>query len=161
MDAWQTPIADVGPPGDDKGKGGKYLFLPPGYEGDVPEGYLVYRPNTYSVNFAFRPVSKTGDTLAEAVSYGKALRTYRLSEAKNPPKTRFIDAYPKVWNTLPVYDITYFHYLAAVIHNELVLEQDKAMMALLASIGIEKGKAFNPVRQPGTINLSNNVNSLP
>jgi hypothetical protein len=84
-----------------------------------------------------------------------------LSEAKNPPKTRFIDAYPKVWNTLPVYDITYFHDLAAVFHNELVLEQDKAMMALLASIGIEKGKAFNPVRQPGTINLSNNVNSLP
>ena len=50
VDGWQTPIADVGPPGDDKGKGGKYLFLPPGYEGKVPQGYLVYRPLTYGVH---------------------------------------------------------------------------------------------------------------
>ena len=56
VDAWQAPIADVGPPGEDKGKGAKYLFLPPGYEGEVPEGYLVYRPLTYGVHFAFRPV---------------------------------------------------------------------------------------------------------
>ena len=52
VNAWQTPIADVGPPGADKGKGGKYLFLAPDYEGEVPsEGYFVYRPATYSVNF--------------------------------------------------------------------------------------------------------------
>ena len=63
VDAWDVPIADVGPPGDDKGKGGRYLLLPPGYEGETPEGYLVYRPATFSVNFAFRPVSKNGGTL--------------------------------------------------------------------------------------------------
>ena len=47
IDAWQLPIADVGPTGDDKGKGAKYLFLPPGYKGAIPEGYLVHRPATY------------------------------------------------------------------------------------------------------------------
>ena len=62
VDAWQTPIADVGPPGQDKGKGGKYLFLPPGYDGDVPDGYFVYRPNTFGVHFAFRPVARNGGT---------------------------------------------------------------------------------------------------
>jgi len=144
VDAWDTPIADVGPPGADKGEGGKYLFLPPGYEGEAPDGYLVYRPNTYSVNFAFRPVSKNGGTLEEAVAYGRTLKTYRLSEAANPPETRFIDAYPKVWNTLPTYDITYFQDLAAVVNNEPILERDKAMMGLLAGIGIEKGKPFEP-----------------
>jgi hypothetical protein len=42
VNAWDQPIEDVGPPGADKGKGAKYLLLPPGYEGDVPkEGYLV------------------------------------------------------------------------------------------------------------------------
>ena len=144
IDAWQTPIVDVGPPGADKGKGGKYLFLPPGFNGEVPDGYLVYRPNTDSVNFAFRPVARNGGTLADVVGYAQTLRTYKLSEAANPPKTRFIDAYPKTWNTLPVYDITYFHDLATVINNEPVLERDKAMMGLLAGIGIEKGKPFNP-----------------
>ena len=144
VDAWDVPIADVGPPGDDKGKGGKYLFLPPGYEGEVPEGYLVYRPATYSVNFAFRPVSKNGGTLEDAVAYGQTLKTYKLAEAGNPPKTRFIDAYPKAWNTLPAYDASYFEDLAAVVLDEPVQERDKAMMGLLASLGIEKGKPFEP-----------------
>jgi hypothetical protein len=38
IDAWQLPLVDVGPAGDDAGKGGKYLFLPPGYNKPVPQG---------------------------------------------------------------------------------------------------------------------------
>ncbi|MGB5872446.1 MAG: DUF1254 domain-containing protein, partial [Bacteroidota bacterium] len=34
-------ISDMGAAGPDKGKGGKYLVLPPGYEGGVPDGYYV------------------------------------------------------------------------------------------------------------------------
>ena len=145
VDAWQTPIADVGPPGDDKGKGGKYLFVPPGYEGEVPaEGYLVYHPQTYGVHFAFRPVAKNGGSHADQAAYAQLLKCYPLSKAANPPATTFIDAYPKKWNTLPVYDMTFFTDLDAVIQREPVLERDKAMMALLAGIGMEKGKAFKP-----------------
>src|ERR1700744_5462281 len=40
-DAWQTALEDVGPAGVDKGKGGKYLILPPGYTDQVPEGYIT------------------------------------------------------------------------------------------------------------------------
>ncbi len=144
LDAWQTPIVDVGLSGEDKGKGGKYLFLPPGYTGAVPEGYLVYRPNTYALEVAFRPVPKNGGTIEEVVEYGKSLKIYKLSEAANPPKTQFIDAYPKKWNTLPSYDINYFKDLNTIIQKEPVLDRDKAMMGLLASIGIEKGKPFAP-----------------
>ncbi len=144
VDAWDVPIADVGPPGDDKGEGAKYLFLPPGYGGEVPGGYLVYRPATHSVNFAFRPVSKNGGTLDEAVAYAQTLKTYKLAEAVDPPDTRFIDAYPKTWNTLPTYDASYFGDLAAVVLEEPVQERDKAMMGLLESLGIEKGKPFAP-----------------
>lgn len=46
-------VADIGPTGMDKGQGGKYLLLPPGYEGEVPEGYFVVRSSTY-MNFSFR-----------------------------------------------------------------------------------------------------------
>ncbi|MEZ5584365.1 MAG: DUF1254 domain-containing protein [Candidatus Competibacteraceae bacterium] len=145
VDAWQTPLADVGPPGDDKGKGGKYLFIPPSYEGDIPQtGYLVYRPKTYGVHFAFRPVAKNGGTHQDQADYAKRLKVYRLSQANNPPENTFIDAYPKRWNTLPVYDMTYFQDLNTVIQREPVLERDKAMMALLASLGIEKGREFKP-----------------
>ena len=144
LDAWQAPVVDVGLSGDDKGKGGKYLFLPPGYTGAVPEGYLVYRPKTYALEVAFRPVAKDGGTIEEVVEYGKSLKIYKLSEAANPPKTRFIDAYPKKWNTLPTYDLNYFKDIDTIVQKEPVLDRDKAMMGLLASIGIEKGKPFAP-----------------
>lgn len=144
IDAWQLPIADVGPTGDDKGKGAKYLFLPPGYDGEVPEGYLVYRPATYSLHLAFRPVSEKGGTLEKAVEYSKGLKVYPLSEAGNPRPTRLIDAFPKKWDTLPKYDISYFKELATVINEEPVQERDLAMMGLLDSIGIKKGEEFAP-----------------
>lgn len=144
VDAWQTPIADVGPPGDDKGKGGKYLMIPPGYDGEVPDGYLVYHPLTYGVHFAFRPVAKKGGTYEDQATYAQTLKIYHLSEAADPPKTTFLDAFPKKWNTLPVYDFTFFTDLNAVIQREPVIERDKAMMAFLATIGIEKGKEFKP-----------------
>ncbi len=144
VDSWDMPLADVGPPGEDKGKGGKYLFLPPGYDRDVPDGYFVYRPLTYGVHFAFRPVAKNGGTLEDQAAYARKLQVYKLSEAGNPPETTFLDAYPRKWNTLPQYDLSYFRDLHTVIQNEPVLERDKAMMGLLASIGIEKGKPFEP-----------------
>jgi len=144
VDAWQRPIADVGPPGDDKGKGGKYLFLPPDYKGAVPQGYLVYRPATFGVHFAFRPVAKNGGTAADQSAYAQTLKVYRLSQAAKPPKTTFIDAYPKKWNTLPVYDMTFFTDLNAVIQREPVLKHDKVMMAMLADLGMRRGQPFKP-----------------
>jgi hypothetical protein len=144
VDAWDYPFTDVGPDGADEGKGGKYLFLPPGYEGEVPEGYLVFRPYTYAVYAALRPVAEKGATNEDQVAYAKTLKVYRLSEASNPPPTKFIDAYPKKWDTLPKYDISFFHDLADSINEEPVLERDLAMMGILSAIGIEKGKPFNP-----------------
>jgi hypothetical protein len=144
VDMWQMPIADVGPAGDDKGKGGRYLFLPPGYTGTVPEGYLVYRPHTYTLPVALRPVSRNGGTLEEAVAYAKSLRAYSLDEASNPPPGRYIDAWSKAWDTLPVYDETFFEQLAEVVNEEPVLERDLAMMGLLWSIDIRKGQPFKP-----------------
>jgi hypothetical protein len=46
-DFWFHYVAGVGNAGPDKGKGGKFLLLPPGYTGEVPEGYFVFRSKTY------------------------------------------------------------------------------------------------------------------
>jgi hypothetical protein len=53
-DFWYRWVADVGITGADKGKGGKYLILPPGYKGAIPEGYFVVRPKTYGNWMPFR-----------------------------------------------------------------------------------------------------------
>jgi len=55
-DVWQVPVTDIGPAGQVKGKGGKYLFLPPGYEGKMPEGFLPVQPELYDVIVALRPI---------------------------------------------------------------------------------------------------------
>ena len=46
MDVWQAALEDVGPAGVDKGKGGKYLILPPGYKDAIPEGYIPLPSST-------------------------------------------------------------------------------------------------------------------
>jgi hypothetical protein len=56
VDAWQVTIGDVGPAGVDKGKGGKYLLLPPGYDKPVPDGYFPIKSPNFRVAFAFRSV---------------------------------------------------------------------------------------------------------
>jgi hypothetical protein len=144
VDAWQRPFADVGLSGDDKGEGGKYLFLPPGFEGVVPDGYFAYPLETYSIHFAFRPVAKADGSIEDQVALSTQIKIYLLSEAGNPPQTTFIDGFPDEFNTLPVYDWTYFTDLSTSLLREPVLERDKAMMALLATLGIEKGKPFDP-----------------
>lgn len=144
VDVWDYPFTDVGPAGADKGKGGKFLLLPPGYEGDVPDGYFVFRPYSYAVHIALRPVAEPGATMEDQVAYAKTLKVYPLSQASNPPETNFVDAYPNKWDTLPKYDISFFYDMAGTINEEPVLERDLAMMGILSAIGIEKGKAFNP-----------------
>ena len=144
IDAWQLPVTDVGPEGADEGFGGKYLFLPPGYDKPVPEGYIVFRPKTYHLYVALRPVSIKGGTLEEAVAYSKQLKAYPLSQADTPPPGRYIDASLKSWNTLPQYDLSYFEDLATAINEEPVQARDLAMMGMLSSIGIRKGQPFKP-----------------
>jgi len=147
VDAWDVPLVDVGTTGHDKGKGAKYLILPPGFEGETPDGYVALPCTTYNTGFSFRPVMKEGATFEDTTAYAKELKIYHLSEADNPPATKHIDAHPKKYGSLPTYDMSYFQDIYDVINREPVREQDKAMMSLLAGIGIEKGKPFKPTAE--------------
>lgn len=144
VDAWQLTIADVGPSGLDKGKGGKLLFTPPGYTGKIPKGYIHVASPNFRVALAFRSVRAPGKSVADAYKYAQKLRMYYLSEAANPPKQRFVDPLNQRYPTLPFYDERHFEDMHAVMSVEPVKPQDKVMMGMLASLGIEKGKPFAP-----------------
>ena len=61
-DMWWNWISDFGLPGADRGQGGKYLLLPPGYAGDVPEGgYYVRKSRTNQVAFLGRAFLQNND----------------------------------------------------------------------------------------------------
>jgi len=144
VDAWQLTIADVGPSGLDKGKGGKLLFTPPGYTGKIPKGYIHVASPNFRIALAFRSVRAPGKSVADAYHYAQKLRMYYLSEAGNPPKQRFIDPINDRYATLPYYDERHFEDMHAIMSVEPVNPQDKVMMGMLASLGIEKGKPYAP-----------------
>jgi hypothetical protein len=144
VDNWQAPIVDVGPSGEDAGKGGKYLFLPPGYSEPTPAGYIPVRMQGYAVAGGLRPVPANGGTAEDAHTYAMQMKVYPLADAAAPKPTRFLDGYLKPFHSLPVYDASWFRELAAFVNEEPVRERDKVMMGMLASIGIERGKPFAP-----------------
>ncbi len=144
VNAWQQPLEDIGPTGADKGKGGKYLILTPGFKGEIPGGYIVIKPDTTELGFAFRPRLYNGATDADAAEYAQTIKIYYLSEANNPPATTFLEATHKPYGSLPTYDHTFFEDINQLVQNNPVRRQDKAMIALLKNLGIEKGKPFQP-----------------
>ena len=147
MNYWQAAIEDVGPGGVDKGKGGKYLFMPPGFGRDkVPEGYIPMPSDTYQGFALLRSVLKSGSDadVARAIAYSKRVKLYPLSQAANPPETRFVDASNVVFDSTIPYDQRFFQVLYRQVQDEPWLERDKAMIDPLKTIGIERGKPFNP-----------------
>jgi hypothetical protein len=149
MDCWQTALEDVGPAGVDKGKGGKYLILPPGYEGSVPAGYIALPSGNYQGYALLRSILKSGSEadVADAVAYGKRIKLYPLSQAANPPSTTYIDAIDAVFDATIPYDRRFFDSLNRMVQAEPFLERDKAMIDPLRSVGIYKGKPFAPDSQ--------------
>lgn len=147
-DAWQCALEDVGPAGVDKGAGGRYLILPPGYADPVPAGYIALPAQTVAGYAILRSnlKSRSEADVAAAVAYGKRVRIYPLARAANPPETTFVDAAGVLYDSTIPYDARFFAALDRFAQREPWLERDKVMIDQLATIGIEKGRPFDPDR---------------
>jgi hypothetical protein len=136
-------VADIGPTGKDQGKGGKYLLLPPGYEGDVPDGYFVVRSPTYA-NFSFiranAAVVGFGEKALEY--YRKHAKVYPLKSGPRAPRVKNVTGMP--WNSLVPEDASAFKWMHEVIDYEPAEAFGKELLGRLASVGIVQGKPFNP-----------------
>src|ERR1700733_14297166 len=143
-DSWFQYVIDIGNAGSDKGQGGKYLVVPPGYKGEVPEGYFVARSRTYNLWLMGRGFKVDGDLKPGVESIKENLRIYPLAQAKNPPETKFINASGVELNTVHTNDFSYFEELNQVVQEEPSEALDPERLGLFASIGIEKGKPFAP-----------------
>ena len=164
-DYWFRWVIDIGLPGPDRGEGGKYLIVPPGYDGPLPEGgFFVARARTNRVVWFGRsflenhndpkPVAETirkftkvypyeaggvGTPIAEFLT-GKAT----LGRITPPPPTVFHEGSGKVMNTIPPNDFSYYEMLNEVVQQEPATSLDPELMGPIAAIGIVKGKPFAP-----------------
>ena len=144
-DFWQRSSIDVGLPGPDAGKGGKFLVLPPGYKGDVPEsGYFVVRGTTNNYNIMVRGIIESLENKDAGVANIKRVRIYPLSESGNPKPNRFTSFSGQKMHTLPPMGMAYWEVLSTFINNNPVQERDLFYMGMLKPLGIEKGKPFKP-----------------
>jgi hypothetical protein len=163
-DMWFAWIVDVGFPGPDRGEGGKYLLLPPDYDGPVPDGgFFVARSKTTRVIYAARAFLSDNDPRPAVENIKKNIKIYPYTpggfgtsigtalegkvrlEANPPvPPTKFVEASGKSYNTIPPSDFSFFEMINANVQQEPADSYDPELAGQLAAIGIVKGKPFNP-----------------
>ena len=155
LDFWQRPIpgptvnghsffGDVGLPGPDGGKGGKFLILPPGYNKPVPAGYFVYRSGTNNVFVFLRSFYQDPNNLTLAVGLMEGAKIYPLGGQAHAKPMQYPDASGVPVNMLPTSDASAFDQLKTLVDSEGANLADPDWLGMLASIGIVKGQPFNP-----------------
>jgi hypothetical protein len=144
-DAFFRWVTDVGLTGPDKGKGGKYLFVPPGYTGKLPStGYFVAKSSTYSNLIFYRAFVKDDNIAAASNGVRAKARIYPLSAASSPPQQAFVNLSGKQFNTVHANTFHFYEEINEVIQHEPGDAFDPEIVGLFASIGIKKGKPFAP-----------------
>jgi len=163
-DMWWRWVIDFGAPGPDRGEGGKYLILPPGYEGPLPEGgFYVARAGTTRVLILGRMFMEDNDPRPAVDLIRKFTKIYpyepggvgtsiaeflngkaRLARITSPSEMVFHEGSGKVMNTIPPNDFSYYEMLNEVVQQEPATSLDPELMGPLAAIGIIKGKPFAP-----------------
>ena len=163
-DIWFRWIIDAGLPGPDRGEGGKYLLVPPGYEGTLPEGgYFIAHSKTMRVLHFGRAFMIDNNPKPVADLIKKTLKIYpytpggygtsvaqaltgKVMLKRNPeiPPTKFVETSDKSFNTVPPSDYTFFEKLNEIVQYEPLGTLDPEMMGQIEAIGIVKGKPFSP-----------------
>src|SRR4051812_32217068 len=111
-DFWFRYVADMGIAGPDYGTGGKYLFLPPGYDGETPDGYFTYRSPTFANWVVLRALG--------GVPAIKGTRIYPLAEADDPDENVFLNMAELAFNTVHANDFSFYEELDELVQEEPV-----------------------------------------
>jgi hypothetical protein len=143
-DAWFRFVIDMGAPGPDRGQGGKYLILPPGYDGEVPDGYFTATSTSYVNLIALRGFLVDGKTDAASHMFRDGVKIYPLDRRDDPPAMEFINGSGQSFNTIHASNAEFYDEVHTVTDREPVGLIDPETQGLLASIGIRKGKPFTP-----------------
>lgn len=143
-DFWFRHVIDFGNAGPDKGKGGKFLILPPGYKGEVPKGYIVARSPTFNNLLFWRGFLVNGDPKPAADSIKQHFRVYPLGKQASAPNMNFVNGSGKPANTIHANNFKFYEEIDQLVQDEPSSAIDMETLGLLRSIGIVKGQSFAP-----------------
>ena len=163
-DMWFKWIIDFGFPGPDRGAGGKFLLLPPGYDGVVPEGgFYVGRSRTNRVLMLGRSFMQDNDPAPTVATIKSTMKIYPYTPGgagtsvgtlltgtvpfaapAEVPATTFVEGTGTAFNTIPPSDARFFETVHALLQDEPAESGDPEIVGHLAELGIVKGKPFAP-----------------
>jgi hypothetical protein len=163
-DMWFSWIIDIGFPGPDRGEGGRYLLVPPGYDGPLPEGgFYIAHSKTIRVLYGARSFLVNNDPKPAVENIKKHLKIYPYNPGgvgtsiatalegtvrlgKNPPvpETKFVECTGKSFNTVPPGDYGFFEMINENVQQEPATSYDVELAGQLAAIGIVHGQPFKP-----------------
>jgi hypothetical protein len=150
---WQQPLVDLGGPfSPEQNRGGRFLIVPPGYDGALPQQHHhIVQSDTNIAIFYLRAIPKTRADFPKLVEHIKEYRQYPLADAGNPPKTEFVMMSGKKADFLTNEGFAYFETLARYVNENPPRPQDMAMLGMLETLGIAHGQPFNPDARMKTI----------
>jgi hypothetical protein len=167
-DMWFQWIVDFGLPGPDRGEGGRFLLIPPSYDGSLPDsGFHVGHSRTTKAILLGRSFinENPGQDPAPTVEVIKStLKIYPYAQggfgtsigtllkgvvqpdpAADIPETKFVEGSGMAFNTIPPSDFGFFALLNEAVQDEPAGSNTNIeLMGDLAAIGIVKGKPFKP-----------------
>jgi hypothetical protein len=164
-DMWFQWIVDFGLPGPDRGEGGRFLLVPPGYDGPLPDsGYHVRHSRTTRALLLGRSFMVDDDPAPTVDLIKRTLKLYpyvrggfgtsvgTLLEGgqglpqppAQVPETVFVEGSGNAFNTIPPSGLAFYELLNELVQDEPAGSTDIELMGQLAAIGIAKGKPFEP-----------------
>ena len=164
-DMWFRWVTDFGLPGADRGEGGKYLLVPPGYDGPLPEGgFIIRKSRTFRVLVLGRSFLTDNDPAPTVALIKKSIKVYpytpggagtsigsfltgkapSLGPLPKPASPRFVEGSGLAMNTIPPNDFGHYEMLDALVQMEPADALDPEIAGQFAAIGIVKGKEFAP-----------------
>ena len=163
-DMWFRWVTDVGVPGPDRGEGGKYVLVGPGYDGPLPDsGFHVSHVRTTRATLIGRAFMIDNDPAPAVAALKAGVRVYPytpgamgtavgsflagrapLARAVERPETQFVDAVHLEINTVVPNDFSFWETIDELVQSEPAGAGDPEILGQLAAIGIRKGKPFAP-----------------
>jgi hypothetical protein len=163
-DMWFHWIIDFGLPGPDRGAGGRFLLVPPGYDGTLPEGgFFVGHSRTHRVAMLGRSFIQDDDPAPTVATIKDRTKIYPYTPSgagtsvatlltgtvpfappAEVPATTFVEGSGTAFNTIPPSDARFFETVHALLQDEPAEAGDPEIQGHLFELGIVKGKPFNP-----------------
>ena len=134
----------MGPFGPDKGKGGKFLLLPPEFQGDAPEGYFASRSKTNKVVYLGRAFVKEGN-IAAAGDTLKKIRVYPLSQKNNPPEAKIGLSNGRPLNSIAPRGFEYWERVVSLVNSEPIEERNRFFHAFSSRSASRKENHSSPM----------------